>query len=62
MVFPELARHQSGTSDLTRLAELIAAGRLDPQIDLVADWSEAAGAIEALLDRRVNGKAVLRVS
>ncbi len=62
MVFPELTRHQSGTSDLTRLAELIAAGRLDPQIDLVADWSEAAGAIEALLDRRVNGKAVLRVS
>ncbi len=62
MVFPELARHQSGTGDLRRLAELIAAGKLDPQIDLVADWSEAAGAIEALLDRRVNGKAVLRVS
>ena len=43
-------------------ASMIAAGSLDPQIDLVADWSEAAGAIEALLDRRVNGKAVLRVS
>jgi len=62
LLFPELSRHQSGTSDLTRLAELIAAGRLDPQIDLVAEWSEAPGAIEALLDRRVNGKAVLRVS
>ncbi|HTX46893.1 MAG TPA: zinc-binding dehydrogenase [Solirubrobacteraceae bacterium] len=62
MVFNELARHASGTSDLTRLAHLVAAGKIDPQIDLVADWSEAAGAIEALLNRRVNGKAVLQIS
>jgi NADPH:quinone reductase-like Zn-dependent oxidoreductase len=61
MVFNELARHNSGTSDLTRLAHLVGAGELDPQTDLVADWSEA-GAVEALLDRRVNGKAVLQVS
>jgi NADPH:quinone reductase len=61
MVFTELDRHQSGTSDLRRLADLIAAGRLDPQIDMVTSWSQAAGAIEALLDRRVNGKAVLTV-
>jgi NADPH:quinone reductase-like Zn-dependent oxidoreductase len=62
MVFNELARAGSGTSDLTRLAELVAAGKLDPQIDSVADWTEATESIEALLDRRVNGKAVLRVS
>ncbi len=61
MVFPELARHMSGTSDLRRLAELVAAGKLDPQIDLTASWSEAGAAIEALMDRRVNGKAVLTV-
>jgi NADPH:quinone reductase-like Zn-dependent oxidoreductase len=61
MVFPELARNQSGSSDLRRLAELVAAGRLDPQIDLAASWTEAGGAIEALLERRVNGKAVLTV-
>jgi NADPH2:quinone reductase len=61
MVFPELARHMSGTSDLKRLAELVAAGKLDPQIDLTAPWSQAGAAIEALLDRRVNGKAVLTV-
>jgi len=60
-VFPELAKHASGTSDLRRLAELVAAGKLDPQIDLVASWTQAGGAIEALLDRRVNGKAVLTV-
>jgi len=60
-VFPELAKHASGTSDLRRLAELVAAGKLDPQIDLVASWTQAGDAIEALLDRRVNGKAVLTV-
>jgi NADPH:quinone reductase-like Zn-dependent oxidoreductase len=60
-VFPELAKHASGSSDLRRLAELVAAGKLDPQIDLVASWTQAGGAIEALLDRRVNGKAVLIV-
>jgi NADPH2:quinone reductase len=60
-VFTELARSGTGTSDLRRLAELVAAGRLDPQIDLIASWTEAGSAIEALLDRRVNGKAVLVV-
>ncbi len=61
LVFDELATHASGSSDLRRLAELVAAGKLDPQIDLVASWTDAGGAIEALLDRRVNGKAVLTV-
>ncbi|MDQ6804380.1 MAG: zinc-binding dehydrogenase, partial [Actinomycetota bacterium] len=60
-VFTELDRRGTGSSDLRRLAELVAAGRLDPQIDLVASWTEAGTAIEALLDRRVNGKAVLTV-
>jgi NADPH:quinone reductase-like Zn-dependent oxidoreductase len=60
-LFAELARTQSAVSDLGRLAELIAAGRLDPQLDLVAPWSEAPAAIEALLDGRVRGKAVLVV-
>lgn len=60
-VFAEIAKSASGSADLRRLADLVAAGRLDPQIDLTAPWSEARGAIEALLERRVNGKAVLRV-
>ena len=59
LVFPELAKHASGSDDLRRLAELVGDGKLDPQIDLRASWTEAGGAIEALLDRRVNGKAVL---
>ena len=60
-VFAELAHTRSGSADLRRLADLVADGRLDPQIDLTLSWSEAGQAIEALLDRRVNGKAVLRV-
>jgi len=60
-VFAELARHNTGSADLRRLAELVAAGKLDAQIDLVAPWTEAGRAIEALLNRQVNGKAVLTV-
>lgn len=60
-IFAELEHTRTGSADLRRLADLIAAGRLDPQIDLTLSWSDAGQAIEALLDRRVNGKAVLRV-
>ncbi|MGH2884335.1 MAG: zinc-binding dehydrogenase, partial [Solirubrobacteraceae bacterium] len=60
-LFAELDHTRSATADLRRLADLVAEGRLDPQIDLTLSWSEAASAIEALLDRRVNGKAVLTV-
>lgn len=60
-VFAELAHTRSGSADLRRLADLVADKRLDPQIDLTLPWSAAAQAIEALLDRRVNGKAVLTI-
>jgi hypothetical protein len=58
-IFAELEHTRSAVSDLGRLAGLVAAGRLDPQIDIVRSWTEAGEAIEALLDRRVAGKAVL---
>jgi NADPH:quinone reductase-like Zn-dependent oxidoreductase len=60
-VFDELAHNRSASSHLRRLAELIAGGRLDAQIDLTLPWTEAAQAIEALMDRKVNGKAILTV-
>lgn len=60
-LFAELDHTRSGSADLRRLADLVAEGRLDPQIDLTLSWTDAASAIEALLDRRVNGKAVLTV-
>jgi NADPH:quinone reductase-like Zn-dependent oxidoreductase len=60
-IFGELDHTRSGSSDLRRLADLVAAKKLDPQIDLTLSWTDSAQAIEALLDRRVNGKAVLTV-
>ena len=52
---------RSGSDDLRRLADLVASGRLDPQIDCCARGGEAGEAIEALLGRQVAGKAVLTV-
>jgi NADPH2:quinone reductase len=60
-VFAELTRRAGGGEDLARLAQLVADGDLHPQIDLEASWREPKAAIEALLDRRIAGKAVLRI-
>jgi NADPH:quinone reductase len=52
---------RDGAGTLERLANLVAAGRLDPQIDRVASWREAQATIQDLLDGRVAGKAVLTI-
>ena len=59
MVFDEIAREQSGTSDLRALADMVAAGDLKTEVSLEASWREPGDAIKALLDRKVAGKAVL---
>lgn len=48
--------------DLALLVGLVAAGQLDPQVDWRGPWDKAADAAEALLGRRIRGKAVLEVS
>ncbi|WP_327098690.1 zinc-binding dehydrogenase [Nocardia vinacea] len=45
--------------DLKWLATQVAAGNLDPNISWRGDWTQAADAIDALLSRRLHGKAVL---
>jgi NADPH:quinone reductase len=60
-VFAELPRRAGGGDDLARLAQLVASGDLHPQIDLETSWREPKEAIEALLDRLIAGKAVLRI-
>lgn len=60
-VFAELEHTRTCSSDLRRLAELIAAGKLDPQIAMQSSWEQAGEAVQALLDRKVNGKAVLTI-
>jgi NADPH:quinone reductase len=57
----ELTAHGSGSSDLVRLCTLAAEGRLDAQIELECSWRQPAEAIDALLTRRIGGKAVLHI-
>ena len=52
---------RDGAATLERLANLVAAGRLDPRIDRVASWRDAQAMIQDLLDGRVAGKAVLTI-
>jgi NADPH:quinone reductase len=58
----ELAFHGSGTGELMRLCMLMAEGRLDGQIEFEGSWREPARALDALLARRIGGKAVLHVN
>ncbi|MER6347718.1 zinc-binding dehydrogenase [Streptomyces sp. NPDC001595] len=48
--------------DLGWLADEVAVGRLDPNIAWRGGWDKAAEAIDALLERRLHGKAVLDIS
>lgn len=57
----ELLQGKTGRSQLAALAGLVADGRLESRIDLTVPWAEAASAIDALLERRVSGKAVLKI-
>ena len=57
----ELTAHASGSGDLARLCALAADGRLDAQVELECSWREPATAIDALLQRRIGGKAVLHI-
>jgi NADPH:quinone reductase-like Zn-dependent oxidoreductase len=61
LVTHELIHGRTGTSRLAALAGLVAEGRLRSEVDLVVPWTDAAPAIDALMARRVRGKAVLTV-
>ena len=47
--------------DLAFMARLVADGRLQPQVGMEVSWREVVPALEALRDRRVRGKVVLRI-
>ena len=47
--------------DLQVLADLAGDGSLHPQVGLEVSWDDAATAFAALRERRVNGKAILRI-
>jgi NADPH:quinone reductase len=60
-IWDELDRKHTAVRDLTLLTTELAAGRLETHIGLAASWREPDEALAALRDRRVAGKAVLRV-
>lgn len=49
-------------ADLAYLAGLVHSGALDPQVSWRGSWQRVAEAVQLLLDRKINGKAVLEVS
>jgi NADPH:quinone reductase len=61
LIFAELQRTGSAVHDLVNLSDQLATGHLQAQIGLEVGWGEAGRALDALLDRRLTGKAVLRV-
>jgi NADPH2:quinone reductase len=60
IMFHELAREPASVG-LARLAGLVAAGYLRPHVAVEAPWTEAGAVAQQLLERRLPGKAVLRV-
>ena len=56
------ANPEPPSPDLTTLAGLVAAGRLDPAVGLVNTWTHLRDALTALAERRISGKAVLTVA
>jgi NADPH:quinone reductase len=60
-IFHELGRERPGSADLRHLAHEVAAGHLDPGVSLVGSWRDPGPLLEALIERRVSGKAVLTI-
>jgi len=59
---PEAHRDPSRPTALQILGALTAAERVDPGIGLERDWSELPAAAQALLERKVAGRAVLTIT
>jgi len=60
-LFHELMSVERGGVGLRLLAELIAAGKLRPQIAVEASWTEIGTIARRLIDREFTGKAVLHI-
>jgi NADPH:quinone reductase-like Zn-dependent oxidoreductase len=60
-LFHELMSVERGGIGLRLLADLIAAGKLRPQIAVEAPWSDIARVAQRLIDRDFTGKAVLHI-
>ena len=61
LVFTEVAQRRLGTPQLERLLALMASGRLNAQVSRTGSWRDPMPLVQALIDREVDGKAVLLV-
>lgn len=61
LVFTEVEQRRLGTAQLERMLALMASGRLDPQVSRTGSWRDPMPLVQALIDRQVDGKAVLLV-
>lgn len=59
-LFEEFYQHPAWNG-LSRLATMIAAGKLHPHISREASWTNIGAVAQDLLDRKISGKAVLHV-
>jgi hypothetical protein len=57
-LFSELERQGMGRREMGVLLDMVATGRLDPQIDRTASWREMGTLLRELGSRRIAGKAV----
>lgn len=62
ILFDELKTVEPASKGLTRLARLIAQGRLKPRISVEESWTQIADVAQQLLDRKYPGKAVLHIA
>jgi len=60
-LFNELRTVESASVGLNRLAALVGAGRLAPNISVERPWTEIAAVAKALMARKYAGKAILHV-
>jgi NADPH:quinone reductase-like Zn-dependent oxidoreductase len=61
-LFHELRRGEPAAEGLALLARLVAAGTLDPQVEIEAPWTEIGSVARRLIDRAFPGKAVLHLA
>jgi NADPH2:quinone reductase len=59
-LFDEFTR-ETAAGGLGRLLKLLAAGRLNPYIEVEAPWTQVGQVATRLFDRKINGKAVLHI-
>lgn len=59
--FDEVTAHDRIHTDLMRLLELVSTFKLDVGVGLEEPWQNAPEVIQAVLDGRITGRAVLRV-